>query len=339
MLKSVRVQGYKCLRDVAVELGPMNVLIGRNDSGKSSFLQALAEPSRSLLRWLPTDVREVSNGEWTIDLEGAKGTLHFDAGHWNKPRFRAPAGQIESLNFLSRRLAEIWFLKHEEHTSTDPISLDPLQVAARSPVAAGALDAFVSSRGAGTAAQLATLALGDRARFDAIEAAVQAATEGRVRALVVKDTGGSTYTLAFKLVDGTVVSAAQMSEGVLLFVGFQELLQREPLPGLLLVEEPERGLHPERLREVMGALRALSERGTQVLLTTHSPDVLSACRASEVRVFHRGPEAATSVHRLPEDLDPAASGAPLGQIWSTRGVLGLIDLVREPPLLAAPTSG
>ena len=41
MLNRVRVQNFKCLRDVDVELGPFTVLIGPNDSGKSSFLSAL----------------------------------------------------------------------------------------------------------------------------------------------------------------------------------------------------------------------------------------------------------------------------------------------------------
>lgn len=44
MLTRAEIKGFKCLRDVSVELGPFNVLIGPNDSGKSSFLQALREP-------------------------------------------------------------------------------------------------------------------------------------------------------------------------------------------------------------------------------------------------------------------------------------------------------
>ena len=46
MLTRAEIKGFKCLHDVSVELGPFNVLIGPNDSGKSSFLQALAEPQR-----------------------------------------------------------------------------------------------------------------------------------------------------------------------------------------------------------------------------------------------------------------------------------------------------
>jgi predicted ATPase len=41
MLTRVQIQNFKCLQHTEVELGPFNVLIGTNDSGKTSFLQAV----------------------------------------------------------------------------------------------------------------------------------------------------------------------------------------------------------------------------------------------------------------------------------------------------------
>lgn len=41
MIERIHIENYKCLRDVTVELGEFTVLIGPNDSGKSSFLEAL----------------------------------------------------------------------------------------------------------------------------------------------------------------------------------------------------------------------------------------------------------------------------------------------------------
>jgi AAA15 family ATPase/GTPase len=41
MLDRIQIQNYKCLRDVEVQLGDFAVLIGPNDSGKTSFLQAI----------------------------------------------------------------------------------------------------------------------------------------------------------------------------------------------------------------------------------------------------------------------------------------------------------
>ncbi len=41
MLKQVHITNFKCLRDVTVQLGDFTVLIGPNDSGKSSFLSVI----------------------------------------------------------------------------------------------------------------------------------------------------------------------------------------------------------------------------------------------------------------------------------------------------------
>ena len=69
MLTRVEIKGFKCLHDVSVELGAFNVLIGSNDSGKSSFLQALGVPQDlgRLARMGPGD-RSVH--VWTEDSDG-----------------------------------------------------------------------------------------------------------------------------------------------------------------------------------------------------------------------------------------------------------------------------
>lgn len=41
MLQRIHIENYKCLRDVTVELGDFTILIGPNDSGKSSFLDVI----------------------------------------------------------------------------------------------------------------------------------------------------------------------------------------------------------------------------------------------------------------------------------------------------------
>ena len=42
MLDRVTIKNFRCLRDVSVPLKPLTVLIGENDTGKSSFLEAVA---------------------------------------------------------------------------------------------------------------------------------------------------------------------------------------------------------------------------------------------------------------------------------------------------------
>ena len=41
MINKLHIENFKCLRDVTVDLKPLTVLIGKNDTGKTSFLEAL----------------------------------------------------------------------------------------------------------------------------------------------------------------------------------------------------------------------------------------------------------------------------------------------------------
>jgi ABC-type molybdenum transport system ATPase subunit/photorepair protein PhrA len=184
--------------------------------------------------------------------------------------------------------------------TSEPLMLDPAQIASPSPRGSGRLFEFVSSRGMGTAAHLARFALGDRMRFEAIQSAMTAITGGRVREVVVQDDIPNAYSLAFRLHDGTVVPAYEISSGLLIYLGFLALIHREDLPKVLLVEEIENGLPPPRLHEVANVLRTLAASGVQVILTTHSPDLLSACKPDEVLILRR-PDAAsgTDIQHMP----------------------------------------
>lgn len=38
MIENIQIQGYKSIKDVEIELNPINVLIGANGSGKSNLI-------------------------------------------------------------------------------------------------------------------------------------------------------------------------------------------------------------------------------------------------------------------------------------------------------------
>lgn len=65
-----------------------------------------------------------------------------------------------------------------------------------------------------------------------------------------------------------------LSEGTRRITAILALLMREPAPSLLCIEEIENGLDPWTVREILRHLQSSADRGTQVILTTHSPWVL-----------------------------------------------------------------
>lgn len=77
--------------------------------------------------------------------------------------------------------------------------------------------------------------------------------------------------------DGSRVSARSLSDGTLRFLGELVALQTAKPGSILLIEEIENGLHPQRLHLLVELLEgATKERGIQVIATTHSPLVLTA---------------------------------------------------------------
>ena len=84
-------------------------------------------------------------------------------------------------------------------------------------------------------------------------------------------------------------NSQHMSDGVLRLLAVMNLLYLDHLPSLIMFEEPENGVHPQLVREVVQVLRELTQRKTpnrtQVILTTHSPYVLDEFYDHPEQVF------------------------------------------------------
>lgn len=66
-----------------------------------------------------------------------------------------------------------------------------------------------------------------------------------------------------------------MSDGTLRVLGLITTVFLRPSPSLLVIEEPAASIHPEALGAILDVLRFAS-RSMQIVVTTHSPDILDA---------------------------------------------------------------
>ena len=69
--------------------------------------------------------------------------------------------------------------------------------------------------------------------------------------------------------------AFSMSDGTLRVLGLITAVFQRPTPSLLVIEEPEASIHPGALGSILDVLR-LAGHSMQVVVTTHSPDILDA---------------------------------------------------------------
>jgi predicted ATPase len=95
------------------------------------------------------------------------------------------------------------------------------------------------------------------------------------------------------------IPAILASEGALLVTAYLAIAYGAKHE-ILLIEEPENGLHPTRLEMVIKLLRdistgAIGNKPRQVIITTHSPLLLNYVQPEEVRIVHRDPICGTKV--------------------------------------------
>ncbi|MGH9072393.1 MAG: AAA family ATPase, partial [Acidimicrobiales bacterium] len=85
---------------------------------------------------------------------------------------------------------------------------------------------------------------------------------------------------------GAWFDAGRESDGTLRIAGLLTALLQEPPLTLIAVEEPELTIHPGAIPLVVDFLR-MAASWSQVLITTHSPELLDMIAPEEIRVVQR----------------------------------------------------
>jgi predicted ATPase len=136
-----------------------------------------------------------------------------------------------------------------------------------------------------------------------------------VKYLQLRTVSQTAKALQLELKDGTRVPANLISEGILYFLAFAAI-ERIDRPAVLLVEEPENGLHPSRIADVMKVLRRISEK-TQVVIATHSPLVINEMKGHEVIVLTRDADRGTQARLLKDtyNYEERSRVYQNGELW------------------------
>ena len=100
-----------------------------------------------------------------------------------------------------------------------------------------------------------------------------------------------------------------------------------PKHGILCIEEIEQGLHPLIFGPLLDIFRehCNEETGKQVIMTTHSPDLLDAAEPEEVTTVDRDENGSTQLRTLKDDeqLKEWLDEFRLGELWRQRKIGGV----------------
>ena len=109
---------------------------------------------------------------------------------------------------------------------------------------------------------------------------------------------------------------ASLSDGTLRFIALATLLLQPQslLPRIILIDEPELGLHPSAI-VLLGSLVRIASRYAQVILSTQSSQLLDQFNPEDVLVAERAGQA-TTIRRLDGSrLGKWLEDYSLGQLW------------------------
>lgn len=315
MISNIRIHNYRGLRNISVSVAPLTVLIGPNNSGKTSFLRAIERAAQV-----------VSNPHVRISPED----------HW-RGNLQAPVSmQIDvcTINELATHPGQGIYAKNGTSPQFVPVSFfrlpyDVKMTATGFVESQGISEARLGASGENVAAMADYMLRRSRANFDAMEAEARQLIPG-LQSLSVSTPTAQSRRLDLVMEEGWEMPADNASSGVRLLLFFLALTHRPEPPRTILIEEPENGIHPVRLEAIMKMLIRLTDRadGPQVILSTHSPYLLDHLTLDRHRVlvFSRNSEGGCTAREVDaERLKPFLEEFMLGEVWINQGENELID--------------
>ena len=341
MITSMHIENFKCFKDFDIDLGPFNVLIGPNDSGKTALLQAVG-----IALWVderrckecipPAELGFLSKVDATwrndpalqfrIDLRADSegfgiGDNVLRIASLDDGRLIANVVAPSEVTITRTeswqpkdRMLHVWPGKHAKagYYRLQPQSLRH---------AKAKFADEMSETGDGLSCYLDHINRVDSEAFNRLRDQFTARFPHyrRPKLALRGREDDKRPAIVFPTVHDEDLSAQSVSDGVMMSLAFIALAHQPEPPEVLLIEEPENCVHHASLKDILKTLQQLSdEKRVQVILTTHSPYLLDCVEPEEVHVFYKDEEGAVHSSRLSDHPETEAlrKHFKTGEIWT-----------------------
>jgi hypothetical protein len=347
-LASIRIQNYRCFSDHTVDLGRASVVVGKNNAGKSTLIEAIRLVAIALRRfqnpvatqaprWL--DDYAPGNGQrielsrlgvWPSTLFHRYGEppAIIEAGFLDGSRlvlFVGPEGIAHTVFFGSQGRA-IRCRRDIGHVTLPRISILPQIVPLEreekvlvSDYVRQNLDSNLASRHFRN--QLIYLR---SEHFDEFTEVVESSWPGvRVQSLeTVSGESGDLIQLMIR--DGSFVAeAAWMGHGLQMWLQTLWFVVRSQAVSTIVLDEPDVYMHPDLQRKLVRMLRS---RSAEMLIATHSTEILAEVDPENVLVLDRELPRSSystdlpSLQRVVEGIG-SAQNLQIARLWRSRALI------------------
>ena len=114
---------------------------------------------------------------------------------------------------------------------------------------------------------------------------------------------------------------SQLSDGSIRFICLSAALLQPNLPSMIIIDEPELGLHPNAVA-ILGEVIASVAEHTQVVVATQSPEILNYFAMEDIIVVNRKDGQSTFERLKTEDFSGWLEDHSVGELWTTNVIAG-----------------
>ncbi|MDM1093172.1 AAA family ATPase [Myroides odoratimimus] len=300
MLDKVEIKGYKSIKELSMEIAPINILIGANGSGKSNFLSFfnfLKEIYKQNLQQyvalnggtdrflhkgnkVTTDIFGqvyLGNNNYSFFLKEGEGSFVFlnegigyldsifdIASYGSEARIKIDNSYRS--NYIRDYLDSIIKYHFHDTGKQSPFhhtsSIDS--------------DKFVFYEdGRNIAAFLYNIKEEYPKHYNLIVRTIQSVAPYFSDFYLQPDENGNIRMIWTSKYSSTTYSSRDLSDGTIRFIALTVLFMQPKLPSTIIIDEPELGLHPFAINKLSGMIKSVSKKGTKVILATQSTDLIS----------------------------------------------------------------
>ncbi len=349
MITNIKISGYKSIKELNLDLEPVNILLGSNGAGKSNFisifslikniynqnLQNYIQKKGGVDSFLHFGQKNTSNinielqfvsdndaeNIFSIDLELGQSCLFiketktaFKWGDWREQKHETNVTESNFRN-INRRQA-YWvndrlkeFNVFHFHDTSDT---SPMKMMADLHD-----NDYLRPDGANLAAFLFFLQEKEPKTFKRIELTIKSIAPFFSH-FVLKPNRLNEQKIQLEWTEknftDSYFTAHHLSDGTLRFICLATLLMQPNPPKTIIIDEPELGLHPVAVNKLAALIRKVSSN-SQIILSTQSINFIDQFSPKDIIITDRGTTSSLFKRLNEEELAEWLEEYTLGDLW------------------------
>ena len=326
----IEIKGYKSFKDLALDLLPINILIGSNGSGKSNFLSFFEFLNRLYEQKL-TEYVALNGGIDKYFFQGSKitdtieATIYFKCNSYsfelqegdnrfvflkeglgyyqsysdialfgNEANIKSYSG-LSRGEYIRKYLSEIKKYHFHDTGKSSPFTKESH---------IGNLAAFlygIREKEPIVYKRIIRVIQSIAPYFSDFYFNVSAAETVRLQ-----------WTDKFS---STIYGPTDLSDGTIRFIALATLFLQPVPPKVIIIDEPELGLHPLAIQTLAGMIKSAAAKGTQVIIATQSADLITNFDAEDVITVNQIDGVSVMKRHSSEELNAWLDDYTLGDLW------------------------